>query len=207
MRQYKSSLLSCWRCKNKWIPWMILEIFKMWNQNIVEGCLTFPVPLWWFRVLVPCSAVPLDTWNTSGLQENGFFSKKQFSTFDSPRDFPQRIQSDDVQRDREAVLEAGRTKTVHTSEDRLHQGTNPMPTYATKPWTTSSTMPVEFQQNYMVGQQRQQISEFPIRQIPQSTSFQCGKFGSKLKWLPVLIFHRMLCYGSKKWRWLILWMN
>ena len=35
----------------------------------------------------------------------------QFSTF-------QRIQSDDVQRNREAVPEARRTKTSHTSEDR-----------------------------------------------------------------------------------------
>ena len=36
-------------------------------------------------------------------------------------------------------------------------------------------------------------------------SFQCGKFDSKIKWLLVLIFHRMLCCGSKKWRWVILW--
>ena len=42
--------------------------------------------------------LPLDIWNQSGLQENVFGN--QFSTFDSPRDFPQRIQSDDVQRNR-----------------------------------------------------------------------------------------------------------
>ena len=40
--------------------------------------------------------LPLDAWNQSGLQENVFGN--QFSTFDSPRDHPQRIQSDDVQR-------------------------------------------------------------------------------------------------------------
>ena len=39
-----------------------------------------------------------DTWNISGLQENVFGN--QFSTFDSPRDHPQGIQSDDVQRNR-----------------------------------------------------------------------------------------------------------
>ena len=33
--------------------------------------------------------LPLDTWNTSGLQENVFGN--QFSTFDSPRDHPQGI--------------------------------------------------------------------------------------------------------------------
>ena len=64
--------------------------------------------------------LPLDTWNQSGLQEN--VVGNQFSTFDSPRGHPQRIQCDDVERNREAVLEAGRTKTIHTREDRLNQG-------------------------------------------------------------------------------------
>ena len=59
--------------------------------------------------------LPLDTWNQSGVQENVFGHR--FSTFDSPRDFPQRTQSDDVQRNREAVPEAERMKTSHTSED------------------------------------------------------------------------------------------
>ena len=45
------------------------------------------------------------------------------NTLSSPRDHPQRIQSDDVQRNPEAVSEAGRTKTIRTSEDRLNQGT------------------------------------------------------------------------------------
>ena len=35
--------------------------------------------------------LPLDTWNTSGLQENVFGN--QLSTFDSPRDHPQGIHS------------------------------------------------------------------------------------------------------------------
>ena len=62
--------------------------------------------------------LPLDTWNQSGLQENVF--GYQFSTFDSARDHPQIIQSDDAQRNRETVPEAGRTKTVHTSEESRH---------------------------------------------------------------------------------------
>ena len=53
---------------------------------------------------------------------------------DSPRDLPQRIQSDDAQRNREAVPEAGITKTVHTSEDGRNYGTIPMPTFATRPF-------------------------------------------------------------------------
>ena len=90
-----------------------------------------------------------------------------FSTFDSPRDHHPRIQSDDVQRNREAVPEGGRTKTIRTSEDRLNQGTIPMPRFATKPWTTSSTMTVELPQNYMVGQRRSEL-QFDKFTDPQS---------------------------------------
>ena len=128
----------------------------------------------------------------------------QFSTFDSPRDHFQRIQSDDVQRNRQAAREAGRTKTTHTSEDRQNQGAIPTPTFATRPLNTSSTIPVELLQNYMVGQQRQQISELQFDKFPSPQSFLVCKFDSKHKSLLVLIIHRMLCCGSTKWRWLIL---
>ena len=76
-----------------------------------------------------------------------------------------------MQRNREAFPEARRTKTLHTSEDGLNQGTIPMPTFATKPLTTSSTMPVELPQNYMVGQHRQQISELQFDKFPDPQSF------------------------------------
>ena len=91
--------------------------------------------------------------------------------FDSPGDYSQGIQFDDVQRNREAVPEAERTKTIHTSEDIQNQGTIPMPTFATRPLTTSSTIPVELPQNYMVGQQRQQISELQFDKFPNPQSF------------------------------------
>ena len=35
----------------------------------------------------------------------------------------------------------------------------------------------------------------------------CGKQDSKHRSQVVLIFRRKLCYGSKKWRWLLLWMS
>ena len=113
----------------------------------------------------------LDTWNQSGLQENVFGN--QSSTFESPRGHPQRIQSDDVQRNREEVPVDGRTKTNHTSEDRQNQGTIPMPTFAPRPLTTSSTMPVKLPQNCMVGQKRQQISELQLNKFPTPSSFLC----------------------------------
>ena len=54
--EFSSSLLSCSKCKNRWILWMILEIFKMWNQITVGDCLPFPVSLRRFEVLDPCWA-------------------------------------------------------------------------------------------------------------------------------------------------------
>ena len=147
--------------------------------------------------------LPLDTWNQSGLQENVFGNR--FSTFDSPRDYSQRIQSDDVQRNRGAVPGAERMKTSHTREDSQNQGTIPMPTFATKPWTTSSTIPVELPQNYMVGQQNSKYRNCNSTNSPIHNRPWCVKFDSKHKSLLVLIFHRKLCCGSKKWRWLIQW--
>ena len=160
---------------------MILEIFKMWNQIKVEDCLRFPVNLWWFRILVPCSVATKDCRLTHGinLDFRKTFLVSQFSTFDSPRDHPQRIQFDDVQRNREAVPEAGRTKTIHTREDRLNHGTIPMPTFATKPWTTRFTIQVEVPQSYMVGQQRQQISELQFDKLPDPQSFLVWKIRFK----------------------------
>ena len=85
----------------------------------MEDCLAFPLQPEMIpssRASLSCDKrLPLDTWNQSGLLGNVFGN--QFSTFDSPRDHPQRIQSDNVQRNREAAPEAERTKTIHTSED------------------------------------------------------------------------------------------
>ena len=44
-----------------------------------------------------------------------------------------------------------------------------MPTFATRPLTASSTIPVEFPQNYMVGQQRLANIGIAVQQIPSST--------------------------------------
>ena len=81
--------------------------------------------------------VPLDTWNTSGLQEN--VVGNQFSTFDSPRDHPQGIHSGAPQREQGSVPQAtGRTGTLFTRDDKQNRGAIPMPTFAGRPWTVSS---------------------------------------------------------------------
>ena len=56
-----------------------------------------------------------------------------------------------------------------------------MPTIATQPLTTFSTMQVVLPQNYMVGQQRQQISELQFDKFLIHHLFFCGKFDSKIK--------------------------
>ena len=53
-----------------------------------------------------------------------------------------------------------------------------MPTFATKPLTTSSTMPVKLPQNYVVGQ-RQQISELQFDKFPNPQSFMVWKIRFK----------------------------
>ena len=92
--------------------------------------------------------LPLDTWNTSVLQENVFGD--QFSTFDSPRHHPQGIHTRAPHRERGSVQQATRSGTLITRDDKQNGGTIPMPTFARRPSTTSSTIPVEFPQNSMV---------------------------------------------------------
>ena len=111
----------------------------------------------------------LDTWNTSGFQENVFGN--QISTFDSPRDHPQGIHSCATPRERGSVLQATGTETFFTRDNKQNRGTIPMPTFAGMPSIVSSSILVEFPQNSMVGQQRQQILELQFDKYPSPQSF------------------------------------
>ena len=119
----------------------------------------------------------LDTWNTSGLQENVFGN--QFSTFDSPRDHPHGIHSCETQRERGSVPQATGTGTLFTRDDKQSRDTLPMPTFAGRPSTTSSTIPLEFQQNSTIGQQRQQMSELQFDKFPNLQKFLVRKIRFK----------------------------
>ena len=113
-----------------------------------------------------------------GPQENVFGS--QFSTFDSSRKIIlKEFNLTTCKENREAVPEAGRTKTSLTSEDRQNQGTIPMPTFAKKPLAASSIIPVETPKNCMVGQQRQQVSELQFDKFPNPQSFLVWKIRFK----------------------------
>ena len=93
--------------------------------------------------------LPLDTWSTSGLQEK--FFGNQFSTFDSPRGHHQGIHPCASQRERGSVQQATVSGTSFARDDKQSKDTIPMPTFARRPSTMSSTIAVEFQQNSMVG--------------------------------------------------------
>ena len=61
--------------------------------------------------------LPLDTSNQSGVQENVFWN--QFSTFDSPRGYPQRIQSDVVQRNEKQALKPQGRLVTQVKTDKI----------------------------------------------------------------------------------------
>ena len=113
--------------------------------------------------------LPLDTWNTSGVQEN--LLGDQFSTFDSLRDHPQGFHRCAHRRERGPVPQATGTGTLFARDDKQNRDTIPLPTFAGRPSTMSSVIPVEFPQNSMVGQQRQQIPELQLDKFLNAQSF------------------------------------
>ena len=62
-------------------------------------------------------------------------------------------------------------KTSLTCEGGPNNGTIPMPMFASRPLTTRSQNPVDIPQNYVVGQQRQQIPELPFDKFLVPSSF------------------------------------
>ena len=121
--------------------------------------------------------LPLDTWNTSGSQENVFGN--QFSTFDSSQNHHQEIHPCAPQRERGSVQQATGSGTPFARDDKQSRDTIPMPTFARNPWTMSSLVLVEFPKNSMFGQQRQQISELQFDKFPTPSTFLCWKIRFK----------------------------
>ena len=120
----------------------------------------------------------LDTWNTFGLQENVFGN--QFSTFDTPRDHRQRISPCAPQRERGSVQQAAGSGTPFMRDDKQSKDTIPMPTFARRPSTMSSTLPVKFPQNSLGGPQIKQISELQFDKFRAPQSFLVWKYDSKI---------------------------
>ena len=81
---------------------MIQGNLKKWNRITVGDCLTFPAMIPISRsMLSRDKRLSLDTWNTSGFQENVFGD--QFSTFDSSRNHPQGMHNSNADLCKKAV--------------------------------------------------------------------------------------------------------
>ena len=104
------------------------------------------------RSMLSCDKrLPLDTWSTSGLQENVFGNP--FSTFDSPGDHHQGIHPCAPRTERGSTGSG----TPFERDDKQSKDTNPMPSFARRPSTMSSTVRVELPQNSMVGLQKRRF--------------------------------------------------
>ena len=113
--------------------------------------------------------LPLDTWNTSGPQENVFGN--QCSTFDSSPNHCQGIHHSTTPGVPGSIpVHIGTGTPVARDEDK-NRGTIPMPTFARRPSTMNSFLPVDTPQNSMVGLQRQQISELQFDNFPTPSTF------------------------------------
>ena len=60
---------------------------------------------------------------------------------------------------------------------------------------------------YGADQQRLQISDLHFDKLPTPATFACWKIRFKTEVCTCSQFLRKRCNGSKKWRWLIQWMN
>ena len=117
--------------------------------------------------------LPLDTWNAAGLPQNVFFVINFLHLVCPEILFKEFILVSHTKRkETESVPRTVETGTVFFArDDEQNKGTISMPTFAKKPLTMSSSIPVEIPQNPMVGQQRQQISALQFDKLPNPQSF------------------------------------
>ena len=180
VRQYKNSPLSCGKCKIRWILWVIRENFKKWNQITVGDYLTFPVNLQWCQVLVPCWASTNVYLLTHGIHRD---YKTTFLVINFLRSIhPEIIIKESTlthHKKNEDQFHQPQGRGLFFSQDKQSGDTIPMPTFARRPSTVSSVIPVEFPQNSVVGPQRQQIWELQFDKFPVSQSFLVWKIRFK----------------------------
>ena len=154
--------------------------FKKWNR--ISGRLSY-VPSQPAAIPISCSMLsldkrlPLDKWNTSGLQ--GFFLAIKCSRVDSSRNLYQRIRHSMTPGNTGSVPVHIGTRILVERDEDLNRGTIPMPTFARRPSTTSSLFLVDIPHNFTDGQQRQQISELQFEQFPTPSTLPCHKIRFK----------------------------
>ena len=144
--------------------------------------------------------LPLDTWDTSGSQENVFGNPRSVHYNHLITEiFTLRHQGLQVR------LQCKEAQGHLSQEVKNELGARPQCRClkeGRQPWIPF--WPEENPQTSKAGQQRQQISELQFDKFSAPSTFLCD---SKPRWLLVPIFPRMPCCGPKKWRWSIQWMN
>ena len=94
-----------------------------------------------------------ETWNPSGLQENVFANPRStLESFSMPYQRIHPFMTPNAAGEAPALISTGNTVA---REDETIGSTIPMPTFARRPPTISSFVPVDIPQSSMVGQQRQ----------------------------------------------------
>ena len=111
--------------------------------------------------------LPLDTWNQSGLQENVFGN--QFSTFDSPRDKEFNLTTC-KETEMQSLKPEGRRLFTHVKTDMIKAQSQRRHLQQSRGQRDLQNR-WNYRWNYMVGQQRQQISELQFYKFPDPQSF------------------------------------
>ena len=138
--------------------------------------------------------LPLDFWDTSGLQENGFlvinFLRLIFTEI-ILKEFTL-VQHQERQ---DQFHKQWRQEPFFTRDDKQNRGTIPMPTFAGRPSTMSSTIHSGVFTEFYGWTAKTANIGIAIRQIPYTVYILILE--DEIQKL-VLIAHRRLWYGSKK---------
>ena len=172
----------------------------------VGDCLTFPVDQQWFQVLVPCRASTNACHLIHGTHLN--YRETLLAT-----NFIHLIRP-------EILLKKFLIVRHRERQDQFHkrQGQGPLsPEMKNKIGHTSNADICKKAVDHEFINTGGSSAEFyaktanigaAIRQVPYTFFIpMLGRPDSRTNWPLVLIFRRKLCYGSKKWRWSIHWMN
>ena len=140
---------------------------------------------------------PPNIWDTHGVSGNVFAGPVASSTAPYPQWFDR--------------WSSGMSEPIHSSMAEKNESQTPVKDQRCQfePSAKNSVIPSEgdSSKNYGADQQRLQISDLHFDNFPTPATFACWKIKCKNEVYTCSNFLRKLCNGSKKWRWLIQWMN
>ena len=209
MKQYKDSLHKYKNCMQERMNYLndSGEFHEVESNN--SGHFSH-VPSQPARIPSPRSMLSCDkrlqpeTWNPSGLQKSVFANSR--STLKSLQRTYRGIHpfmTPNAAGQVPALISTG--KPVAREDERIGS-TIPMPTFARRPPTMSSFVPVDISQSSMVGQKDSRYRNFNFDKYTTAQSFFMleDKIPQPSGYL-FLCFSRRQYYGSRKWRWSIRW--